>query len=505
MVFSSITFLFFFLPLALTIYFFPRNRWRNETLLVLSLIFYAWGETEHLLILPISILVNYLFGLGLSLTDPVYSKDGAPIPGSSMGGSDGSGTSTARKLFLAGGIVFNVGLLIFYKYSSFLAENLNPLFRWLDLEPITASRVHAPLGISFFTFHALSYLIDIFRKNATVLKNPLDLAVYISFFPKMLAGPIIRYQDGQKDLRGRCVMAGEFLDGIERFILGLGKKVLIANPLAAVVDKIFDLPAGELTFGVAWLGILCFTLQIFFDFAGYSDMAIGLARMLGFQLPENFNYPYIAQSVQDFWRRWHISLSRWLRDYLYIPLGGNRCSQSRQYLNLITVFLVCGLWHGASWNFVVWGMWYGLFLVLERAGFAAFLASLHRSWRHLYTLFVVVVGWVFFRSETLTISLLYLKSMFGLGSGIGDGQYSPGMFLNNEVVLCLLTGLVFSLPPGMWSDALLRLRPSLRESGSGVLALGVSSVYVAFLGLLFLLSCMALAGGTHKAFIYFRF
>jgi alginate O-acetyltransferase complex protein AlgI len=503
MVFSSIAFLFFFLPIALAIYFFPWNKWRNGTLLVLSLVFYAWGETEHLIILPISIFVNYLFGLGLSLTGRGFSEDGPSV--SAMGaGASGPGSSTARKLFLAGGIIFNVGLLIFYKYSNFLAENVNAFFRWLDLGPIAVSNVHAPLGISFFTFHALSYLIDIFRKSAKPLRNPLDLAVYISFFPKILAGPIVQYHDARKELGGRSVTAEGFLHGIERFILGLGKKVLIANPLAAVADKIFAIPGGDLTFGVAWLGILCFTLQIFFDFAGYSDMAIGLARMLGFRLPENFNYPYVSQSVQDFWRRWHISLSRWLRDYLYIPLGGNRCPIRRQYVNLVTVFLVCGLWHGASWNFVVWGMWYGLFLVLERAGFGALLSSARRPWRHLYTLFVVVIGWVFFRSETLAFALGYLKTMTGLGSGAG-GQYALGMFLNNEVILCFICGLLFSLPPKTWGEAAVRLIPSLEGSRPTGLTLGLSSAYVALLGLLFLLSCMSLAGGTHKAFIYFRF
>ncbi len=503
MVFSSVTFLFFFLPIALALYFFPGNKWRNGTLLALSLVFYAWSETEHPIVLPISICVNYLLGLGPWLVGGAFSKDDPLISAGDAEEHD-SGPSTAQKLFLACGILFNVGLLVFYKYRGFLAENLNCLLWRLDWEPIAVSEVRATLGISFFTFHALSYLIDIFRKSAKPLKDPLDLAVYLSFFPKILAGPIIQYHDAHKDLRGRRVMAEGFLDGIERFILGLGKKVLIANPLAVTVDKIFEIPADDLTIGVAWLGILCFTLQIFFDFAGYSDMAIGLARMLGFHLPENFNYPYISQSVQDFWRRWHISLSRWLRDYLYIPLGGNRCSPRRQYVNLVTVFLVCGLWHGASWNFVVWGMWYGLFLVLERAGFAALLSSIHRPWRHLYTLFVVVIGWVFFRSETLTSSLAYLKAMAGLASGDG-GQYPLGMFMNNEVILCLFLGLVFSLPPKLWGDGALRLCPFLQGSKADVTSSGLSFVYVTLLGLLFLLSCMSLAGGAHKAFIYFRF
>ncbi|NLI82992.1 MAG: MBOAT family protein [Deltaproteobacteria bacterium] len=503
MVFSSIACLFFFLPITLAIHFFPWNRWRNGTLLLLSFVFYAWGETEQLLILPISILVNYLLGLGISLTDRLQEKSAqSALPETAKAYK--FVPSFPRKLCLACGILFNVGLLVCYKYSGFLAENLNPLLVKLDLEAMAVSSVRAPLGISFFTFHALSYLVDIFRQKASSLKNPLDLALYFSFFPKVLAGPIVEYQDARQDLGGRWITQEGFLKGVERFVAGLGKKVLIANPLAAVADKIFGISADQLTFGVAWLGILCFTLQIFYDFAGYTDMAIGVGRMLGFRLPENFNYPYASQSVRDFWRRWHISLSRWLRDYLYIPLGGNRCGLPRQYVNLITVFLVCGLWHGASWNFVVWGMWYGLFLVLERTRVGSVLALSPRPCRHLYTLLVVIVGWVFFRSETLSVSLAFLKAMAALGDGV-DPKYSAGLFLNNEVILCLLVGTLLSIPPKTWRNAASWLFPALDGLTGDRWNLGFRSAYAAFLSLLFLLSCMSVAGGTHKAFIYSKF
>jgi len=503
MVFSSVPFLFFFLPVALTVYLLPWNRWRNATLLPLSLTFYAWGGPESVGILVISILVNYLFGMGFSVTKGLSSGADRSLSPVSVGGPD-LHASRAQKLLLATGIIFNVGFLFYYKYVNFLVENINILTRWLGAQPIALGKLYAPAGISFFTFHALSYLIDLYHGHAEPIKNPLYLANYISFFPKLLAGPIIQYHDARKDLVTRSVTIDSFLSGIERFILGLGKKVLLANPLATVADRIFLIPADELAFNVAWLGVIVYSLQIFFDFAGYSDMAIGLARMLGFELPENFNYPYIAQSVRDFWRRWHISLSRWLRDYLYIPFGGNRCSMPRQYFNLITVFLVCGLWHGASWNFIVWGLWYGVFLVLERAGFAARLSSAARPLRHMYTLLVVVVGWVFFRSDTLAHALSYLKSMAGGGAGAG-GRYGLGMFLNNEVVLCLLVGLLCSLPSQTWKEAATRLIPSLGVRGPGEQLLSLSSIYVAFLASLFLLSCMSLAGGTHKAFIYFKF
>jgi alginate O-acetyltransferase complex protein AlgI len=521
MVFSSIAFIYFFLPCALAICVLPWRRWRNGVLLALSLIFYAWGETEYTGVLILSIVVNYLLGLGLSLAGRRSSRRSPPDSDSASSESANSSTvPRARKLILISGIAFNVGMLLFYKFSGFFAENFNAFARLVHIGEIAAIKVRAPLGISFFTFHALSYLIDIYRAHrgrgaaaGRALRNPLDLALYLSFFPKVLAGPIVQYHDAQSNPGGSCaepLTVDGLACGIERFVVGLAKKVLLANPLALAADSVFSMPASELSFGAAWIGILCFSLQIYFDFSGYTDMAVGLGRMFGFHLPENFNYPYMAQSVRDFWRRWHMTLSRWLRDYLYIPLGGNRCSRQRQYFNLVVVFLLCGLWHGANWNFVVWGLWYGLFLVLERTGLEAMLESAPRPCRHAYTLFVVVIGWVFFRSDTFSYALFYLGAMAGLGSG-APGGYVPSMLLDNEVILCLTAGILFSLPAAKWSEAGVRLirpiRPaaSAEDSGSTTQVLGFSWGYIVVLGFIFLLSCMSLAGGTHRAFIYFRF
>jgi alginate O-acetyltransferase complex protein AlgI len=482
MVFSSVIFLFFFLPVALALAFFPWNRWRNGTLVLVSLAFFAWGGHEQVFVLCASIGFNYLAALALERAGQTAPAEKAAF---------------RKKAVLAAGIAANLGLLVFYKYAGFIVGNLDLLLGRPDAAKIAFANVHAPLGISFFTFHALSYLVDVYRGDAFAEKNPFRPALYLSFFPKILAGPILPFRDAQRQLGARVVSPEGFASGIERFIVGFAKKVLIANPLAAAADRIFAIPAPDLTFQVSWLGIACFSLQILFDFAGYTDMAVGLGKMFGFELPENFNYPYISQSVQEFWRRWHISLSSWFRDYLYIPLGGNRCSKARQYVNLATVFLLCGLWHGASWNFVVWGLWYGLFLVLERAGLGSALKSAWRPLRHLYALAVIVFGWVFFRSETLAYALGYFKAMLGFQSGDAL-RYFPSFYLDNEVVLCLIVGAALCFPrPG-------RLLP-VAGSNPRTFELARSAARALMLGALFFLSCMALAGGTQKSFIYFQF
>ena len=489
MAFSSVIFLFFFLPFALAVYFFPWNRWQNGTLVLLSLAFYAWGGHEQVLVLCVSIAFNTLAALALARAGRNASVGRAAL---------------SKKAILVFGIAFNLGLLVFYKYAGFIAQNLDHLPAWPSSGKIALQDLQAPLGISFFTFHALSYLIDVYRADAAAETNPLRPALYLSFFPKMLAGPIIQFKDAQKQLGPRRVLPERFNSGIERFVIGLAKKVLIANPLASAADRIFGIPAPDLTFQLSWLGIACFSLQILFDFSGYTDMAIGLGRMFGFELPENFNYPYISQSIQEFWRRWHISLSSWFRDYLYIPLGGNRCSKTRQYFNLTAVFLLCGLWHGASWNFIVWGLWYGLFLVLERAGLGAVLKSAGRPLCHLYALAVIVLGWVFFRSESLSYALGYFKAMLGFQSGTAL-RYFPSLYLDNEVVLCLIVGVLMCFPwPGKLKDSVLQAS-LVAGSNSRAFSMGISSAYILVLGALFLLSCMALAGGTQKSFIYFKF
>jgi alginate O-acetyltransferase complex protein AlgI len=366
--------------------------------------------------------------------------------------------------------------------------------------PIAVPRVLLPIGISFFTFHAISYVIDVSRRDATAQKSPVHAALYLLLFPQLIAGPIIRYRDIADQLARRVVSLDDFAYGIRRFVIGLAKKVLIANVVAGPADKIFGMPSPELSTAHAWLGIVCYTVQIYFDFSGYSDMAIGLGRMFGFRFPENFRWPYVATSVTAFWRRWHISLSTWFRDYLYIPLGGNRVSASRTFLNLVTVFVLCGLWHGASFTFVVWGLYHGAFLVLERTRFGAALEARPPAVRYAYALLVVMLGWVFFRSPTLPGALGYLQAMFCIGGTCTAGVPAE----------------IFVVTPwhALWLAIAAALATPLRRLFGGGLSLGdaaspaaVEARWTRTAGSMALLglSAMALAGGTYNAFLYFRF
>ncbi len=356
MVFASPVFLFVFLPLTLLGYFAVPSKFRNVFLLLASLFFYAWGETIYVLIMLASIALNYFFG--------ILIEQGMQAP-----------TGGRGRLALAAGITVNLLLLVYFKYANFLADNLNVSLARLSLPEIALGPVHLPIGISFFTFHAISYLVDIYRRQCTAQRTFVQCALYIALFPQLIAGPILRYRDMASQLISRTVTAAGFSAGIQRFVFGLAKKLILANPLGELADKVFAIPSGDLTAGPAWLGIICYGLQIYLDFSAYSDMAIGLGRMFGFHIMENFDYPYISLSIREFWRRWHISLSTWFRDYLYIPMGGNRGAAWRTYLNLTTVFLLCGLWHGASWNFVIWGLLHGVYLVLERVGFGRSLGA----------------------------------------------------------------------------------------------------------------------------------
>ena len=306
-------------------------------------------------------------------------------------------------------IAVNLVVLGVFKYANFFADNVNAVAAAIGAPPLAFPHVLLPIGISFYTFHAISYVVDVYRRDASAQKSPVHAALYLLLFPQLIAGPIIRYRYIADQLEQRVVSLDDFAVGVRRFVIGLGKKVLIANTVAAPADKIFSMPLAELTPAHAWLGIVCYTLQIYFDFSGYSDMAIGLGRMFGFHFPENFRWPYVADTVQEFWRRWHISLSSWFRDYLYVPLGGNRVSPARMYANLVTVFFLCGLWHGASWNFVIWGLFHGSFLVVERLGLAAAIRRLWRPLRHVYLLLVVMIGWVFFRADTLPSAVAFLE------------------------------------------------------------------------------------------------
>ncbi|NEQ48862.1 MAG: MBOAT family protein [Leptolyngbya sp. SIO3F4] len=476
MVFSSLIFLFVYLPVVLIGHYVWKHRgWQNTFLLFASLFFYTWGEGERIYLMALSILVNFYFGLGIERA-----------------------TSHARKTtYLTIAVVLNLLMLTIFKYTNFLVENVNALLSVGDIEPLEETRIPLPIGISFYTFQALSYLVDVYRRQSAAQRNIIDLGLYISLFPQLIAGPIVRYHDIADQIRQRVPDLPLFVSGIRKFCIGLGKKVLIANNLAPVADYVFGLPEGGYSTALAWLGIIAYSMQLYFDFSGYSDMAIGLGRMFGFRFLENFNYPYISRSIKEFWRRWHISLSHWFRDYLYISLGGNRISIRRTYFNLILVFFLTGLWHGASWNFVVWGLFHGLFLILERLGLDRLLAKGGRVVQHGYTLLVVVVAWVFFRSEEFSFSLDYIATMFGAGTT--KPVYTLAHVIDPFVVMILLIGAIGSTRFMDWLDARWQgiHLPVVRQTGYWI-----SSVF--YLGMV-ALSVMALINSAYNPFIYFRF
>lgn len=483
MVFSSTLFLFFFLPIVLGGYYVVRKELRNFLLLLASLFFYAWGEHIFVLVMLTSITVNY--GLGVWLAAAHHQRQVSAI--------------------VALAVLLNLGLLGWYKYANFFVENMNALLPLLGGSPVTFIPVHLPIGISFLTFHALSYVIDVARREVPAQKNPLHLALYLALFPQLIAGPIVRYVDIAAQLTKRIVTLDGFALGVQRFIIGLGKKVLVANTMAVAADGIFAIPAQHLTAGLAWLGVVCYTLQIYFDFSGYSDMAIGLGHMFGFRFRENFQYPYIAQSIKEFWRRWHISLSTWFRDYLYIPLGGNQCGPLRTYSNLVIVFFLCGLWHGASWTFVAWGLFHGFFLVLERLGLEHLITACAVPLRHLYVMLVVMSGWVLFRADSLHQAMTFFTAMSGLGQGSGV-DYHVWLYLDNKLLLVLVAGTIGSTPvlpflQKVLTHTALNSPPQWSSVIDGVATFGS----VIGLSLIFFGATLALAAGTHNPFIYFRF
>jgi alginate O-acetyltransferase complex protein AlgI len=480
--FTEPTFLFAFLPVLLALYsllsLLPSIPARNLLLVLASVVFYASGGGAFTWLMLASIAVNYLAALAIDRR---------------------RGTPAARRL-LAVTVGANLVSLAVFKYAGFVVANLNAVLPALGVGTLAAPGIVLPIGISFFTFHAISYVVDVYRRDAVAQKGPVEAALYLLLFPQLIAGPIVRYRDIAAQLTARVVDRDGFATGIRRFVIGLGKKMLIANIVAVPADGIFALPPSELTAAHAWLAAACYTLQIYFDFSGYSDMAIGLAHLFGFRFKENFNYPYIASSIQDFWRRWHISLSAWFRDYLYVPLGGNRVPARRVYLNLVTVFFLCGLWHGASWTFVVWGLYHGAFLVLERLGLSTALARAPRPARHLYALLVVLVGWVFFRAESLTAAGGMLRAMAGAGAALPT-PYGVTWYLTPEVVLAMAAGVAGSTP--LWPALAARLaRASADGPRLGPLP---SALACAALAAVFAGCVMLIAAHTYNPFIYFRF
>ena len=478
MVFSSIAFLFYFLPLFLLAYF--ALPFRNAVFLVFSLIFYTLGEGPHLFLLLACVAYNHRFAI---LIENESDKRG---PGS--------------KRWISIAIAVNLGVLGLFKYGGFLMAQLAPVLHLFGAHPLQHWPLALPFGISFFTFHALSYLIDVYRRDVKAERNLLALALYITMFPQLIAGPIVRFKTIVGELHGRRETMEDIAEGIRIFVIGLAQKTLIANTLALPADRIFALPTDMVTAPVAWIGAIAYGLQLYFDFSGYSLMAIGLARALGLHFPRNFDYPYISKSITEFWRRWHITLSQWFRDYVYIPLGGNREGALTTYRNLIIVFFLCGLWHGAAWTFVIWGLWHGLFLVIERMGLGRVLARLPSPIAHAYALLVVVIGWVMFRSPDFPHAMTYLKIMAGLGHP-GETTFGAAWFLSTDVVLAFIAAFIGSLPTLPWLTSRLSrwsetaALPRLFVAGAGV---------VLPLGLL-MLCTMLLALGTYNPFLYFRF
>ena len=493
MIFSSTVFLFVFLPVTLALYYLLSARYRNLLLLAASLVFYAWGEPVYVLLMIASIIFNWAIGLCMSV-----------MP-----------SKRAEFSVLGVGVAINLLVLAHYKYAHFLISTFNGLFGRVIHHTFETHPIPLPIGISFFTFHAISYIVDIYRRQAQALKNPLDMGLYISMFPQLVAGPIIRYHDVADQLLHRTNTLERFASGVERFVFGLGKKILLANALGQIADQAFNTPAQSLSAATAWLGIVCYTLQIYFDFSGYSDMAIGLARMFGFELTENFNYPYISRSVREFWRRWHLSLSTWFRDYVYIPLGGNRGSSIRIRVNLFTVFFLCGLWHGASWNFAFWGVFHGTLLVLERGRLGTLIDKAPRWLSSAYTMLMVMVGWVFFRAENFRDAIAYLRAMFGGGRGHGLTPEAYA-YLGAEGLTTLAMGIVLSTPifVSMSRDWNSRRFPDHAKEPlpAWVSTIGFpdTNIYLQFVRSIVVASIMvismsSLALNTYNPFIYFRF
>ncbi|QJD84855.1 MBOAT family O-acyltransferase [Cohnella herbarum] len=462
MVFSNLLFLFLFLPAVLLLYYVSPWRIKNLVLFLTSLVFYAWGEPVYIVIMLISTVTDYVFGLLLS--NPKRS-------------------AIQRKAIVVFSIAINLALLSYFKYADFLINNVNDLFG----SSIPLTELALPIGISFYTFQSMSYIVDIYRGTAKAQRNWIDFATFVALFPQLVAGPIVHYKTVSEQLRKRSVNIEIFAEGVRRFIIGLAKKVLLANNIGLLWNSISSTDTGSLAVLTAWLGIIAFAFQIYFDFSGYSDMAIGLGMMFGFRFNENFNKPYTAQSITDFWRRWHISLSSWFRDYVYIPLGGNRRGLGVQLRNILIVWLLTGIWHGASWNFLLWGLYFGVILILEKWWVLKRLDRMPRWVRHAYAIVLILIGWVLFAFEELPKVGSYLQAMIGLsGRPLWDDVTIYFAYTNAILIIVLI---VASLP-----------RKSASEPGGRNPMLNL-----AWCGVLFFLSVAYLVDATFNPFLYFRF
>ena len=465
MLFSSIVFLFTFLPIVLILYYVLPRQFKNPVLLLASLLFYAWGEPIYLFLMMFSILFNYISGLDIARN---------------------LGNKRAARKSLIFNVVVNLCVLGFFKYEGFVLNSLNAV---LPVE-IPFQEVALPVGISFYTFQILSYIIDVYWGNVPVQKNLMDFALYVTMFPQLIAGPIVKYAEIDEQLHVREENWGRFGEGVMYFIQKKKKKVLLANTVGMIYTNVSGMAPEDVSVVTAWLGCLAYTFQIYFDFSGYSDMAVGLGKMFGFEFPWNFNYPYIAQSVTEFWRRWHISLSSWFREYVYIPLGGNRVPVPKHIRNLLVVWLLTGLWHGAAWNFVAWGLYYGVILIFEKYFFHRVLDKLPEVLRHIYSLVLVMVGWVLFFSPSFAGALEYLKLMFGAG---GHG------FMDGEALYLLISNL------GLWVIAIVSSTPLVYGVYERYVGRRKPVADVVIYAGMFLLCVAYLVTETYNPFLYFRF
>ena len=474
MLFTTPVFLFIFLPITLIIYFISKDKYKNVILFIASMVFYSWGGLKYLILVTILIIVNYVSGLLIEKYKDKKKK---------------------KKIIFISTLLIDLGVLFFFKYFNFAIENVNKVLNLMSLENISIMKIALPIGISFFTFQILSYVIDVYNGKVQIQKNIINFGLYIMLFPQLIAGPIVRYIDIEKQMAERKITKDKVYQGIERFMIGFSKKILLSNMTGYIADTIFNNANYNSNSLCAWIGIICYALQIYHDFSGYSDMAIGLGKIFGFDFLENFNYPYISKSIKEFWRRWHISLSTWFKDYVYIPLGGNRKGKFKTYRNLLIVFFITGFWHGASWNFIVWGLFYGFFLVLERGFFGKVLEKVPSIIQRIYTLFIVLIAWVFFRAEGLTNALIYIKNMFSFN------------FTNNNMILKIIDAehLFFII------IAIICCTPIIckveKFINSKIIKNDVLFESISFISLLliFNIAILYMTGLSYNPFIYFRF
>ncbi len=465
MLFSSIPFLYYFLPIVLIVYLAVPKRAKNAVLLLSSLVFYAWGEPKYVFLMAASILVGYICALGIHRS---RGKEG-------------------RRAWLIASLVLSLGFLAWFKYADFFVESFNAITGL----GIPALRIALPIGISFYTFQIISYVIDVYRGDTPVQKNIVSFAAYVSMFPQLIAGPIVRYSDIVKEIDNRTVTVQDVAGGMRRFVLGLGKKIIIANVLGELCDAF--LASADRSLGFCWLYALCFTLHIYFDFSAYSDMAIGLGRILGFSFPENFNYPFISRSITEFWRRWHMSLGSWFRDYVYIPLGGNRRGKGRHIFNIFVVWMLTGLWHGAAWNFVIWGIFFGILLLIEKLWLLKALDKA-KIWGHIYVIILVMLSFVMFNANGVRDGFAVIGGMFGAGEGIISAEFK---YYLRSFALTIILGIIGSTP--LVKKAVLAIRAT--EKGEKVIAV----IEPVFLCAVLLVSTAYLVDGSFNPFLYFRF